>query len=583
MPRSGRRRHRPGQTGGPPGPLWIQPSTPCGPSWARPAIGGVRKPLQPGAGAQSPACQGVTIVIVRCYPNRWREKQPVPFLPPYLPLANEITGITEQADPQQSQWATPGHDARGNMTAVPKPVDMTGSYTCAYDAWNRLVEVKDGATVIGRYEYDGLNRRVKKHVDTQAPASPDGLDKYRHFFYNVAWQVLETRESDSENAGPEGLDPLYQYVWSMRYIDAPILRDENTDADGDCVDGSDQRLYYLTDANMNVTCLTDTGGDAVERYLYDPYGVVTFFDGSWGARSASGYDNSILFCGYYRDRETGLYHVRYRMYHAQLGRWMQRDPAEGADGNNLYEYARSRATMLTDPLGLGPFIFYGEPDMTIKHPGSSWGYECDASRVGSRRVSEGWVKTGKTCRRDFRWLGQEEHIWNNGIGFGIDMGTLDLGLAITKKEAVGGAINLGSITIYTPYTNIVTYREFYARRRGSWERWAEIKYMRATEECRCMDHAGMKYYAWEIEDSETEYTAWYFKHRSDYKWVKHPDLWVKGERIRAGQADQVKYWSISGSRAWMFGAAYGSDVGDEIEGSPTHTWDDSVVGDRCPW
>jgi hypothetical protein len=55
--------------------------------------------------------------------------------------ANEITGITEVGG--QVAWATPGYDAMGNVTSYPKPSSMTNSYTCKYDAWNRLVEVKD--------------------------------------------------------------------------------------------------------------------------------------------------------------------------------------------------------------------------------------------------------------------------------------------------------------------------------------------------------------------------------------------------------------------------------------------------------
>jgi hypothetical protein len=113
-----------------------------------------------------------------------------------------------------------------------------------------------------------------------------------------------------------------QSVWSARYIDAPILQDRDSDNDGVLTDGSlgitdsglDERVYYLTDANMNVTALVDTSGNAVERYYYGPYGNVTMMDGSWTGRASSSYDNPILFCGYYRDSETGLYHVRNRMY-----------------------------------------------------------------------------------------------------------------------------------------------------------------------------------------------------------------------------------------------------------------------------
>ena len=81
------------------------------------------------------------------------------------------------------------------------------------------------------------------------------MDKYR-YYYNAAWQILEERETASENTAPDSVYALYQYVWSQRYIDAPILRDENIDGDDDCTEsGVDERLYYTTDAKMNSTSL----------------------------------------------------------------------------------------------------------------------------------------------------------------------------------------------------------------------------------------------------------------------------------------------------------------------------------------
>ena len=104
------------------------------------------------------------------------------------------------------------------------------SLACRYDAWNRLVEVRSGENLVARYEYDGLGRRVKAHIDTASPY--DGtIDVYRHFYYNNQWQLLETRTSTAENTEPEGLQPECQFVWSVRYIDSPVLRDKNTDAD----------------------------------------------------------------------------------------------------------------------------------------------------------------------------------------------------------------------------------------------------------------------------------------------------------------------------------------------------------------
>ena len=260
---------------------------------------------------------------------------------------NEITAISETVG---TAWVDPVHDKAGNMTTLPKPSSLATGLTCKWDAWNRLVEVKQSATVIGRYEHDGLGRRAKSHVDSQSPASPNGVDAYVHFFYNQGWQELESRVSGSENTGPESLQPQYQYVWSRRYIDAPVLRDKNTDADGLC---DDERLYYLGDANFNVTTLVNTGGDAVERYVYSPYGVLTIYDATWAnTRSASSYANVYTYTGRQLDTETGLFCYRARFLHAQFGRFCSRDPMGYADNVNLQSYVDGNSPSNVDYLGL---------------------------------------------------------------------------------------------------------------------------------------------------------------------------------------------------------------------------------------
>jgi RHS repeat-associated protein len=126
--------------------------------------------------------------------------------------------------------------------------------------------------------------------------------------------------------------------------------------DGLC---DDERLYYTTDANQNVTALVESDGDVVERYVYDPYGQVTFYQANWQKTqignetpgTLSAYSNAILFGGYYRDGETGLYNVRNRYYHVQLG-WLTRDPLGYVDGMGLYEYVQSGPCGKGDPLGL---------------------------------------------------------------------------------------------------------------------------------------------------------------------------------------------------------------------------------------
>ena len=212
---------------------------------------------------------------------------------------------------------------------------------------------------VAEYRYDGLNRRVAK-------LQPDE-DKWDRtdYYYNASWQVLEERFAAGQaSADTPATVAKYQYVWDLRYIDSPVLRDENKDpnTDSSCTEAQhDERLYYTTDANMNVTALVNTSGTVVERYVYDPYGKVTIYDPNWDAPKSWGDSkkNEILYCGYRYDPETGLYCVRERYYHPTMGRWNVRElldqnlPGGGyQDGPSLYEYAKSGSLSSTDPFGL---------------------------------------------------------------------------------------------------------------------------------------------------------------------------------------------------------------------------------------
>ena len=60
---------------------------------------------------------------------------------------NEITDITETVG---TAWATPAYDRNGNTISAPKPAALDSSLTLTFDAWNRLVELKDGVTIKGK-------------------------------------------------------------------------------------------------------------------------------------------------------------------------------------------------------------------------------------------------------------------------------------------------------------------------------------------------------------------------------------------------------------------------------------------------
>ncbi len=219
-------------------------------------------------------------------------------------------------------------DSNGNLTT-----DQNGQQY-VYDAWNRLVTVKDsGSNTIATYEFDALGRRVQQTVSSTTT----------DFFYSAAWQVLEERV---------GSDVKIQYVWSPVYVDAMIARDR--DADANQGNGLEERLYVQQDANFNVTAIINTSGAVVERYIYDPYGSVSFLYAGWTG-PADAYSWRHLHQGGPLEFVTGLYHFRNRELHPTLGRWIQVDPLGFAAGDaNVYRDVGNNPTNLRDPSGLGP-------------------------------------------------------------------------------------------------------------------------------------------------------------------------------------------------------------------------------------
>ncbi len=241
--------------------------------------------------------------------------------------ANEITDITRVTG---TNWPTPAHDAAGNMTQTPRPLSLTNRYDLKWDAWNRLVEVKNtGGSVVATYQYAELaqSRRSVSGGKLAGNGNQRRITKAtggttRHYYYSNSWQVLEERVDASETADR-------RFVWGIKGIDDLILRDR--------IDGGTERLYALSDG-MSITAVVNTSGTVQERYGYSGFGVPRYMTASFGNRSSSNFDWETLFHSYRYDLETGLYQVRYRYLHPNLGRFLNRDPIEEQGGLNLYAF-----------------------------------------------------------------------------------------------------------------------------------------------------------------------------------------------------------------------------------------------------
>ncbi|HZU37483.1 MAG TPA: RHS repeat-associated core domain-containing protein, partial [Gemmataceae bacterium] len=225
--------------------------------------------------------------------------------------------INQQNEVTADGSASLTYDKNGNTLT-----DNNGT-SFKYNAWSQLVSAAHNGTTIASYSVDGLGRRA---TENEGGTLTD-------VYFSTQWQVVEEDVSGSMTN---------QYVWSPVYVNAMVERDTPT-----------QRLYVQQDANWNVTALVSISGTVLERYVYDPYGGVTYLTASWGSQSGSNYGWHYLFQGGRLDPATGLYDFQRRDYCSSLSRWSERDPIGfGAGDSNLYRVVNDRPGCETDPSGM---------------------------------------------------------------------------------------------------------------------------------------------------------------------------------------------------------------------------------------
>ena len=234
----------------------------------------------------------------------------------FLPMAKGFTAV--------SGATTPAYDSNGNLTTD------ENNYRFVYDAWNKVVQVKNSSNVvIITYGRDALHRHM---TDTVGSTVTDR-------FFSSDWQLLETKV---------GSNTVTRNVWSPVYVDGLVLRDRDTDANGTL----DERLYALQDANWNTTALVNTSGTVQERFTYTPFGQATFRDSSGSTLSSSAKDWVFLHQGGERIA-AGDYEFRNRVYSPSLGRWLNNDPLGFEAGDqNWYRAMGNNPGNGNDPSGL---------------------------------------------------------------------------------------------------------------------------------------------------------------------------------------------------------------------------------------
>jgi RHS repeat-associated protein len=204
------------------------------------------------------------------------------------------------------------YDTQGNLTG-------DGTNTYVWDVRNRLMQIKQGATVTASFEYDALNRRTKKIIGTAST----------EYLHDGLTPVQEKRVGDITQliTGPGIDDYLSRITTTIGATPTTTTRN------------------YLTDFLGSTTALADDAGAIKTTYGYEPYGEATV--------SGEATVNSFQYTGRENDG-TGLYYYRARYYHPKAKRFISDDPIGQAGGINTFAYAGGSPMLYRDPNGDTP-------------------------------------------------------------------------------------------------------------------------------------------------------------------------------------------------------------------------------------
>jgi RHS repeat-associated protein len=134
---------------------------------------------------------------------------------------------------------------------------------------------------------------------------------------------------------------------------------------------SDGILYYVSLSGLNVATVRyakNSSTPDITFNILDSLGsraLAVAADGSivadpdFGTYRESTATADYSYTGKEKDSATGLVYFNARYYDPALGRFISEDPVK--DGRNWYVYCENNPLKFTDPTGLRPAIFHGNP------------------------------------------------------------------------------------------------------------------------------------------------------------------------------------------------------------------------------
>ena len=199
-------------------------------------------------------------------------------------------------------------------------VPTTTNYT--YNSDNELTQaaISGGATTTYSYDADGNQTGSTNGLSTtynsQNQAVTVGSNSYS--YSGTSQQDRVSINGDTEVYTGLGLSTIKMISGTTEFVrcSCGLLNNERT--------SNGSKYYYLFDGLGSIVEMTDSSGNAVNSYGYDPLGNIN------GRQEQAGINNPWRFAGGFYDSATGLLKYGIRYYDPTIGRWTQCAPIAGS-------------------------------------------------------------------------------------------------------------------------------------------------------------------------------------------------------------------------------------------------------------
>ncbi|ANY16520.1 hypothetical protein AW878_02420 [Bordetella pseudohinzii] len=236
------------------------------------------------------------------------------------------------------------HDAHGNLLGMPQLRTMQWDYRDRLLMTQRQSVNDQNSDEASRqaectwYLYDATGQRLRKVTDLAANGGIKDERIYQGEFevYRVYGGGSQARRLKRERETLHVMEDMLR----IALVETRTQGDEQ---------GIPRRLirYQLGSALGSSSLELDEQARIISYEEYSPYGSSTY----QAVRSLTEAAKRYRYTGKERDEESGLYYHGTRYYACWLARWTRCDPAEIADGPNVYVYARCNPVRYSDPSG----------------------------------------------------------------------------------------------------------------------------------------------------------------------------------------------------------------------------------------